>query len=233
MRADSTTHRERIIFFLCCNASESLNRNCQQGKSPILQLRPQRDSGNRRLYFLDFFSAALVTETAAHLGGKETRQSQTMPKILPHLSHSGPLKGTDQPGGNIIGRGLWKSIRLLTSGASTKAISYSTFYTRFLTKKKLQFQNSMNYRFHSHVSYPLSPPTPVLSIFQSPTIDMQLLSHSLLQGNRSVFCLGVNRLEWYLPVNPIILDHSNPLQVALHGFISIGWDKDLLKVLSF
>lgn len=73
MRTDTTTHRGEIIFSLCCNASESLNRNCQQGKSPILQLCPQRDSGNCRnstLYFLDFFSVALVTESAGHSGRK-------------------------------------------------------------------------------------------------------------------------------------------------------------------
>lgn len=29
-------------------------------------------------------------------------------------------------------------------------------------------------------------------------------------------------MEWSLPVNPIILDHSDPLKVASHGFVSNG-----------
>lgn len=66
---------------------------------------------------------------------EETRQSRARPKILSRQNEIGPLQGFSQTCGDIIGPGLWKSILLLTWGAFTKAISYSTFYTQFLPKK--------------------------------------------------------------------------------------------------
>lgn len=76
--ACTDTRRERIIFSSCCNASESLNRNCQQGKSSILQLCPQRDSGNCRNFLDSFLIVALVAKTAWPFGYEEMRQSQVL-----------------------------------------------------------------------------------------------------------------------------------------------------------
>lgn len=76
---DTSTHTERIIFSLCCNASESPNRNCQQEKSPILQLCPCRSS----------------TLCGLSESKEKTAKISALWEVGP-----GPLKGTEQPGHN-------------------------------------------------------------------------------------------------------------------------------------
>lgn len=109
------------------------------------------------------FSLWLRWQKSWPLREEEMRQSRAMPKILPHQSHSGPLKGTNKTHGTIIGPGLWKSILLLTWGASTKAISYSSFYTRFLTKKTFNFRTVWTIDFTATIHSPPPPPS-VLSL---------------------------------------------------------------------
>lgn len=186
---------------------------------------PRRVSGNcrnSRLYFLDFLSVALLTETAGHHGRKKWDKVKQCPKFLPHQSRSGPLKGTDKTCGTIIAPCLCK----INTAAYIRGLYHSYFIFHLLhtvsdkKKKSLQFQNSMNYWFHSHNSYspPTSPCPLSFPLFKSAT---QLLSHSR----------ECSLLEWSLPVNLIILDSSNPSQVASHCFISIGlgqgpsWEK--------
>lgn len=142
-----------------------------------------------------------------HSGRRRWGRVRCFSITLPHQSRSSPLKRAARKKnkkkkktcGTKIGPGLWKSILLLTWGASTKAISYFTIYTQFLRRKKKnkkkpttpQFQNSMNYRFHSHDSYSFSAYFCPLS-FPFPTFDVELLPPQLLlKGN--CLLLGFSR----------------------------------------
>lgn len=210
----TATHRERIIFSLYCNASESLNRKCQQGKSTILQLCHHRDSGNCRNSSSLTFSLWLWWQKLSGTleGGEKTKLDNAQIICPTIVTHSGSLKGTDKTRSTIIGRGLCKSILLLTWGAPPKRFHIPASTHDFWPKKKnLQFQNGMNYRFHSLNSSPL-----LLSSLLSSTLDTLLLFYSVKEKHGCLL-LGQRGMEWPLYVNFIILDHLNPIQVASVG----------------
>lgn len=98
------------------------------------------------------------------------RQSWAMPKILPHQSQSDPLKVTDWLGQNQQYHNWTRSLEINTA-AYMRGFhqSYFIFHrlhaASYRKKKNLQFQNGMNYRFHSHYSY--SPPASSCPLFSS------------------------------------------------------------------
>lgn len=105
----------------------------------------------------------------------------------------------------IIGPALWKSILLLTWGAPLpKPFHIPVSIHKFLNQRKkgklLQFQNGMNYRFHSHDSYSSSasvrPPPPLFA--RSPSLPLTLLFQFLVEGKHECFCSAVSRVEWVL-----------------------------------
>lgn len=160
-----------------------------------------------------------VTEKSQPLRGKEMRQSQAKPKLFATTT-SHWLKDTDKK----LRYHLWatsleiNTATYSTSRASTKAISYSTFDTRFWQQQK---KTPFNFRAVWTIDFTatiltLSPPPPVLLIFQSPGIDTQLLSHSV-DNKQKCFVFDLNL---------IILVHSNASQVASHGFILTGLGQD-------
>lgn len=134
----TTTQRERIIFSLYCNASESLNRKCQQGNLPSRScvLRETLESVETAVPWL----VLCCFGDRNHLPHwkEKTRQNWPLPRFffLPHHSHSGSLKGTDKTRSTIIGRGVWKSILLRTWGAPPKRFHIPASTHGFWQKKK-------------------------------------------------------------------------------------------------
>lgn len=115
-----------------------------------------------------------------HSGMRRRGRVRCFSTTLPHQSRSSPLKRAAKKKkqkktcGTKIGPGLWKSILLLTWGASTKAISYFTIYTQFLRRKKKKTQ-PLNFRTVWTIDFAvtiltLSLPTSVLSLFHSPPL---------------------------------------------------------------
>lgn len=114
-------HKVGGLFSLYVACRESFNMNCQQGKSPILQLCPQRDSGNSRLHYLDFFLCD--RKKPATPGEGDEAESGKAQKFRHH--HQSLVKGHWQK----LWYHLWvtsleiNTATYSTSRASTKAIS--------------------------------------------------------------------------------------------------------------
>lgn len=118
-----------------------------------------------------------------HSGRRRWGRVRCFSITLPHQSRSSPLKRAarkkkQKTCGTKIGPGLWKSILLLTWGASTKAISYFTIYTQFLRRKKKNKKKKtqpLNFRTVWTIDFTvtiltLSLPISVLSLFHSPPL---------------------------------------------------------------
>lgn len=187
-------HKVGGLCSLHVACGESLKRNCQQGKSPILQPCPQRDRGNSRLHYLDFFPLWLWWQKKpATQGERDQANSGNVQNFAANWSRS-----------TIIGPHLWKSLLLLTSQAPSKAISYSTFYTQFWQKFRL-----LTIDFTATI-LTLPPPPPALFPFQSPSIDTKLCSQQT-----GVFCVGGRRGGEVLTCG---LNHFRPFKCLTSGF---------------
>lgn len=137
---------------------------------------------------LTLFSSWLwLQKQLGHSGMRRWGRVRCFSITLPHQSRSSPLKRAagekkDKTCGTKIGPGLWKSILLLTWGASTKAISYFTIYTQFLRRKKERKKKKnekktqpLNFRTVWTIDFTvtiltLSLPISVLSLFHSPPL---------------------------------------------------------------
>lgn len=190
--------------------------NCQQGKSPILQLCPQRDSGNSRLHYLDFFLCDRK-KPATQGEGDEAKSGKAQTFRHHHQSLvKGHWQETAVPSLGHVSGNQYCYLQYITCLHQ----SYFIFHLRhtvLTTTKKTPF----NFRAVWTIDFTatiltLSPPPPVLLIFQSPGIDTQLLSHSV-DSKQKCFVFDLNL---------IILVHSNASQVASQGFILIGLGQD-------
>lgn len=107
---------------------------------------------------LTLFSSWLwLQKQLGHSGMRRWGRVRCFSITLPHQSRSSPLKRAagekkKKTCGTKIGPGLWKSILLLTWGASTKAISYFTIYTQFLRRKKKKHNPSISEQYELSIS---------------------------------------------------------------------------------
>lgn len=170
---------------------------------------PRRVSGNSRnsrLYFLDFLSVALLTETAGHHGRKKWDKVKQCPKFLPHQSRSGPLKGTDKTCGTIIAPCLCK----INTAAYIRGLyhSYFIFHLLHTVSDKKKKKPSISEQYELLISQPqflLSPHLPLSSFFS--TFQVRHATPFPLSG---VFSVGV--------VLTCELDHLRQFKSLTSGF---------------
>lgn len=146
-------HKVGGLFSLHVACSESLKRSCQQGKSPILQLCPQRDYGDSRLHYLDFFRLWLWRQ----------KKKKTATRGEKDQANSGNVQ-------NFAADWTRRAIIWATS-MEINAVAYITGpQWSYFTFNHLSHTSDKNFS----IDFTLAPPPPVL--LQSPSIDTQIYS---------------------------------------------------------
>lgn len=190
-----------------------LTGNANRGNLPSCScvLRETLETGETAVPWL--FPPWLWWQNSSLEGGDKLDNAQIICHTI--VSHSHSLKGTDKTRSTVIGRGLWKSILLLTCGAPPKRFHIPASTHDFWPKKK----NNFNFRMVWTIDFT----APILLFSFCPLSSaLPLTYYSFLTPTKRKHghpLLGQRGTEWHLYVNFIILGHSTLIQVASGGLV--------------